>query len=467
MDMNTKAQVEQSVTRLPESLAAPVTERFEMGRSRRSITPRKAHADWSPPPERDMLALVQASNLGRVETLIPIRHTRMAASAFTFYRGAPAVMAYDLAHTPSSGITAQLCGDCHISNFGLFASPERNLVFDLNDFDETLPGPFEWDVKRMAASIVVAAQNAGFSKKEARTAVRLALQIYREKMVELASRSYMRTWYSRIDTTAFMNIVEKKYHNKAAKKLTGVQNKNHLAAFAKLTEEVDGKRRIVHNPPLIYRLNAQENEVGNAVRELFTAYYESLEDSRRRLLSRYRFVDLAHKVVGVGSVGTRCFISLWLGVDDGDPLFLQVKQARQSLLEPYLGASEYDHPGKRVITGQRFMQATNDIFLGYGRIGDETYFVRQLYDMKGSVDLETIPEEYLTRYSGLCGAVLARAHARTGDPAQIAGYIGGSESFDRALTEFAFAYAEQNRADWNVFKRAIESGMIPSAADKR
>jgi uncharacterized protein (DUF2252 family) len=452
-------------SRLPAASLLPWEERYDAGRSRREATPRPAHAEWNPPEERDMLALLEASNEGRVESLVPIRHGRMLASPFTFYRGAPAVMAYDLAQTPSSGINVQLCGDCHISNFGMFASPERALVFDLNDFDETLPGPFEWDVKRTAASIVVAARNAGLTKKDAKKAVVMALRIYREKINEFARRSYLDTWYSRVEADVFLKMVEKKHRKTATSQLARVRDKDRLAAFNKLTEEVDGERRIVHNPPLVYRLDKNEEQVGVAIRELFTAYYESLEDSRKRLLSRYRFVDLAHKVVGVGSVGTRCFISLWIGVDDGDPLFLQVKQARTSLLEPYLGRSEYDHPGQRVVTGQRLMQATNDIFLGYGQIGNEMYFIRQLYDMKGSADLENIPGPYLERYSGLCGAVLARAHARTGDPAQIAGYLGKSDAFDQALVEFAIRYADQNDTDHQEFKQAVKDGRLKSLSE--
>jgi uncharacterized protein (DUF2252 family) len=407
-----------------------------------------------------MLGLLAASNVGRVEGLVPVRHSRMLVSPFTFYRGAPAVMAYDLAHMPSSGITVQLCGDCHISNFGMFASPERALVFDLNDFDETLPGPFEWDVKRTAASIVVAARNAQIDEDDARAAVRLALRVYREQMHEFADRGYLDTWYSRTEADVFLEMVDKKHRKEAVTQLARVQQRDRLRALSKLTEMVDGQRRIVHDPPLIYRLEKGEENIRAWVTELFTAYYESLEESRKRLLERYRLVDVAHKVVGVGSVGTRCFISYWEGNSGGDPLFLQIKQANASLLEPYLGSSEYKRPGERVVTGQRLMQATSDIFLGYTRSGDHDYFVRQLYDMKGSADLDTIPAAYLVRYAALCGAVLARAHARSGDGAQIAGYLGKSDSFDKALEEFAFRYADQNDADYAAFKQAVAEGKV-------
>lgn len=453
---------DESVSQEPPVLNLSWKERYEIGRSIREINPRSAHAEWSPPQDRDMLSLIRASNEGRVETLVPIRHGRMVVSPFTFYRGAPALMAYDLVHTPSSGIYVQLCGDCHISNFGMFASPERALVFDLNDFDETLPGPFEWDVKRIVASIVVAAQNAGLTKKDAKKAVQMAVRIYRMQINDYAKRSYLDTWYSRVEADVFLDMVEKKHRKIASAQLARVRDKDRLAAFSKLTEVVDHERRIIHEPPLVYRLNKKEKDISQAIIELFTAYGDSLEDSQKRLFSRYRFVDLAHKVVGVGSVGTQCFISLWIGIDEGDPLFLQVKQARSSLLEPYLGRSEYDHPGQRIVTGQRLIQATKDIFLGYGRIGTDTYFIRQLFDMKGSANLEIIPAAYLERYAALCGAVLARAHARTGDPAQIAGYLGNSDSFDEAMIAFAIRYAQQNEQDFNNFCKAVQDGLLPA-----
>ncbi len=456
----------QQISRLPQLSGSSIEERYDRGREQRKVTRRSAHAEWSPPQGRDMLGLLAASNEGRVAELVPIRHSRMLASPFTFYRGAPAVMAYDLAHTPSSGIVAQLCGDCHISNFGMFASPERALVFDLNDFDETLPGPFEWDVKRTAASIVVAARNARIDEGDAQEAVALALRIYREKMHEFAHRGYLDTWYSRTEADVLLEMVDKKHRKTASAQLARVQQRDRLQALAKLTEVVDGQRRIVHAPPLIYRLEKQDAATRVWLTELFQSYYESLEESRKRLLSRYRLIDLAHKVVGVGSVGTRCFVSYWEGDSEDDPLFLQIKQANTSLLEPYAGRSEYDYPGQRVVTGQRLMQATSDIFLGYTRSGDQDYFVRQLYDMKGSANLDTIPAAYLVRYAALCGAVLARAHARSGDPAEIAGYLGKSGAFDKALVEFAFRYADQNDADYAAFKHAVAEGKVEARAQE-
>jgi len=462
-----KMQSEPSVvSRLPAIAHLPTAERYELGRARRQQTPRATHAEWQPPRQRDPLALLAASNAGRTASLVPIRHARMAASPFAFYRGAPAVMAYDLAQTPSSGIVAQLCGDCHISNFGLFGSPERALVFDLNDFDETLPGPFEWDVKRTAASIVVAARNAGLAEKHARAAVALAMQAYRIKIAEFANASYLGVWYSHTTASMALKLADKRERKAMQGRIARVQARDRLAAFAKLTEVVDGERRIIHDPPLIVRLDRSEEQLRTWLNAPVAAYTASLDDSRRRLLARYRLVDVAHKVVGVGSVGTRCFITYWEGIDAGDPLFLQVKQANPSLLEPYLGRSEYAHPGERVVTGQRLMQATHDIFLGYTQSGEHDYFVRQLYDMKGSADLSQVSASYLERYAALCGAVLARAHARTGDPAEIAGYLGKGDRFDTALVEFAVRYADQNDADYALFKAAIADGRIEAQMEE-
>jgi uncharacterized protein (DUF2252 family) len=310
----------------------------------------------------------------------------------------------------------------------------------------------------------VAGRNAGLSDKQSQVAVRQALKLYRTKMCEFASTAFLDTWYSRTEAKALLEMVQKRHRKTAQSQLARVQSKDRIEAFTKLTEVVEGERRIIHDPPVLYRLEKHEAEIRDWLEELFVAYYESLEDSRKRLLARYRFVDVAHKVVGVGSVGTRCFISYWEGKDEGDPLFLQVKQAGPSLLEPYLGCSEYEQPGKRVVTGQRLMQATNDIFLGYAHSAGHDYFVRQLYDMKGSANLEAIPAVYLLRYAALCGAVLARAHARTGDPAEIAGYLGESETFDEALVAFAVRYADQNDADYAAFVRAVKEKRIEAAA---
>lgn len=452
-------------SRLPEVAHLSTEARIELGRAQRQVTPRSAHGTWDPPQDRDPLALLAASNRDRTPGLVPIRHGRMFASPFAFFRGAPAVMAYDLAHTPSSGIVTQLCGDCHISNFGMFASPERNLVFDLNDFDETLPGPFEWDVKRMAASIAVVARTADLPDKRAKAAVQMAVRFYRAKMAELAEEGHLGVWYSYTTSDKLLKTADRKQRRQAEGQLSRVRAKDRMRAFRKLTEVVDGERRIVHDPPLLFRLGTDEQHIRDWLIELFTAYSASLEDSRRRLLSRYQLVDVAHKVVGVGSVGTRCFISYWQGKDEGDPLFLQIKQAGSSLLEPYLGASEYPQPGHRVVTGQKMLQSLNDIFLGYAQAEEHDYFVRQLYDMKGSVDPTRLPAAHLGHYGALCGAVLARAHARAGDAAQIAGYVGSSNRFESAVVEFGLRYAEQNQMDYMLFKEAVDAGDIEIRID--
>ena len=466
MDANTTLSEDRRVSRLPDIVHASVEERMALGRLQRKTTPRSAHRGWEPPGGRDPLGLLAASNQGRTPAFVPIRHGRMLASPFAFYRGAPAVMAYDLAHTPSSGIAAQLCGDCHISNFGMFASPERNLVFDLNDFDETLPGPFEWDVKRMAASVAVVARSAEMSDERATAAAQTAVRFYRTKMLELAEASHLEVWYSHTTADKLLQSVNRKERKQAEGRLERVQSKDRMRAFRKLTQVVDGERRIVHDPPLLYRLGTEEADVRDWLVELFTAYSESLEEGRRRLLSRYQLIDVAHKVVGVGSVGTRCFISYWQGKDDGDPLFLQIKQAGTSLLEPYLGRSQHAQPGLRVVTGQKLMQATNDIFLGYTRSQGDDYFVRQLHDMKGSADPAGFSSEQLAQYGALCGTVLARAHARSGDAAQIAGYLGKSTRFDAAVAEFARAYAAQNEADYHLFKEAVAQGRIEARMEE-
>lgn len=457
--------VNDRVVALPEATHLTVAQRYELGRTQRQEVPRSAHAYADTTPERDLLGLIEASNSGRVASLIPVRYGRMATSAFTFFRGTPAVMAADLSRTPTTTLTTQLSGDCHISNFGLFASPERRLVFDLNDFDETLPGPFEWDVKRMAASIVVAARDAGLTDKAAQKAVQMAVRVYREKMHDFAGRGHLEAWYSVVDSTVFMQMAEKKDHKVVRRGLTKVKSRNSLRAFNKLTETVDGQRRIISDPPRVVPLNRDEQAVRDWIVDLFETYFDSLDDSRKHLLSRYQFADVAHKVVGVGSVGTRCFISLWLGKDATEPLFLQVKQASPSVLEPYLGRSGYENSGRRVVAGQRLLQSASDIFLGYATVGENDFFVRQLYDMKGGVDLSAISAAYLARYGGLCGAVLARAHARSGDAAQIAGYLGRSDRFDRALIRFAFSYADQTDGDWKAFNQAIKDGRIEARPD--
>ncbi|HEY1370571.1 MAG TPA: DUF2252 domain-containing protein, partial [Gaiellaceae bacterium] len=406
------------------------------------------------------------------------RYGRMLVSAFTFYRGAAMLMAHDLVATPRSGLNVQLCGDAHCSNFGGFASPERAMVFDLNDFDESHPGPFEWDVKRLATSFEIAGRDRNFSDADRQAAVLTVTRSYRESMRSFAEMRNLDLWYSRLDVTDLAARIKAERDKKVAKNLErGVakaQTKDSMKAFAKLTHVVDGEPRIISDPPLIVPVEDMEDIAGrdpeaivNEIRELLRIYRRSLQGDRRHLLEGYRFVDLARKVVGVGSVGTRCWIALFLGRDEGDPLFLQIKEAGPSVLEPYLGRSRFKNSGQRVVEGQRLMQASSDIFLGWlhvkagfdGRARD--FYVRQLWDWKASADLETILPSGLLLYAQACGWTLARAHARSGDRVAIAAYLGQGDVFDRAIAEFAVGYADVNQRDYETLVAAAKSGRIP------
>jgi uncharacterized protein (DUF2252 family) len=401
----------------------------------------------------------------------------MMVSPFTFYRGAARIMAADLKGTPRAGLDAQLCGDAHLSNFGAFASPERQLLFDLNDFDETLPGPFEYDVKRMAASFTIAARNNGFTKADGRAATLASVTAYREAMAGFAQMTTMEVWYahqSADDIMAALRSAAKtkkdvkmaKQVEKAAKK---ARTRDSLQALSKLGELVDGRYRIASQPPIViperelaptYGLSA--TEVEHALREQFRSYRATLEDDRRHLLERFQFLDLARKVVGVGSVGTRAFILLLQGRDQQDPLFLQVKEATVSVLEDHLPKSRYKHHGERVVRGQRMMQAASDIYLGW-TVGLDTtrhFYWRQLRDMKGSADTETMSPSGLTSYAAVCAWTLARAHARSGDPVAITAYLGTSDKFDRSITDFSERYADQNERDYQEFVGAVRSGRL-------
>jgi uncharacterized protein (DUF2252 family) len=406
----------------------------------------------------------------------------MLVSPFAFYRGAAAVMAHDLASTPRAGLRVQLCGDAHLSNVGGFASPERSLVFDLNDFDETLPGPFEWDVKRLAASFEIAGRDRDFTKAQRSAAVLNAVRSYREWMRKLAEARNLDVWYARLDVdTIQRNLREQQAAHQAAgvaKAAAKARTKDSLKAFAKLTHDVDGEPRIVSDPPLIVPAADLAEEAGiqfeyleGVIHGLFRAYRETLQPDRRHLLEEFRMVDLARKVVGVGSVGTRCWILLLLGRDGDDPLFLQIKEAQASVLEPYLSPSEYANHGERVVAGQRLMQATSDIFLGWLHSketldgAERDFYVRQLWDWKTSVDLDTILPKGLELYGGVCGFLLARAHARSGDRIAIASYLGKSDVFDQALAEFAVAYADQNERDYAALVAAAQDGRIPVRDD--
>jgi len=455
------------------------SERSARGRAARAACPRSSHAGFEVSAGRDPVAILQAQAHSRVPELVPVRYGRMLVSPFAFYRGAAAVMAFDLAPAPRTGLHTQLCGDAHLSNVGGFASPERSLVFDLNDFDETLPGPFEWDVKRLAASFEVAGRDRDFSDPQRAKAVLNAVRSYREWMRTLAGARNLDVWYSRLDVETIEGNLRaqqaKRQAETVAKAAAKARTKDSLKAFAKLTEEVDGEPRIVSDPPLIVSAADLARDAGidferrleNIIHGLYRDYRRTLQPDRRHLLEEFRLVDLARKVVGVGSVGTRCWILLLLGRDDDDPLFLQIKEAQASVLEPYLGQSEYENHGERVVAGQRLMQATSDIFLGWLRSketldgAERDFFVRQLWDWKTSVDLDTILPEGLELYGQVCGFLLARAHARSGDRIAIASYLGKGDSFDRALAEFAVAYADQNERDHAALRKAADEGRTP------
>jgi uncharacterized protein (DUF2252 family) len=452
-----------------------VDERAAYGRAARGAASRASQSALDTIADRDPLALLAAEDASRVPELVPLRYGRMLASPFTFFRGAATIMAHDLAPTPRAGLKVQLCGDAHLSNFGGFASPERALVFDLNDFDETAPGPFEWDVKRLVTSFEVCGRARDFSDAERRAAVLAAARAYRDAMRGFSTTGDLAVWYSRLDAAAIEARLREEHDKKQAKELergtAKARTKDSLKAFNKLCSVVDGEVRIVSDPPLIVPLSELATGTTAAALEdeihaLFRLYRRSLQRDRRMLLDGYRVVDVARKVVGVGSVGTRAWILLLLGRDDGDPLFLQVKEAEASVLEPHLGKSEFRNHGQRVVEGQRMMQAASDIFLGWlrnpkGLDGRERdFYVRQLWDWKTSVDLDTILPRGLERYAEACGWTLARAHARSGDRIAIAAYLGKGDVFDQALAEFAAAYAGLNERDYGVLVDAVRSGRI-------
>lgn len=446
-------------------------QRRAAGAAHRSEVPLDQHAQVPDPAERaEPIAVLTSQDGSRLPELVPIRHGRMSASAFTFYRGAAAVMASDLSSMPSTGLHVQLCGDAHLSNFGLFNGPDRRLVFDLNDFDETLPGPFEWDVKRLAASLVVAARDNGLPDDKADRAALAALAGYRTTMSTVAEADPLELHYYRLELDEIIDRLEPKDRQRTAKAASKARSKNSLKAFAKLTDEVDGRRRIIDDPPLVTRLDVLEDSSRDDIRRFFDDYLATLPLARRRVLQRYRLIDVAHKVVGVGSVGTRCFILL-CETGDGDPLFLQLKEATASVLEPYLGASEHPHAGQRVVEGQRLMQAAGDVFLGWARfhiLRDDRsvdFYLRQLWDGKASAAIENYGPRRLRGYGEVCGAALALAHARSGDAATISGYLGDDDTFDRAIVEFATAYADITERDHEQHLAAIARGEITVLRD--
>ncbi len=410
----------------------------------------------------DPVAVLERQGRDRLPELLPIRYGRMAASPFAFFRGSAAVMAADLASQPHTGLTVQLCGDAHLLNFGLYASPERALLFDLNDFDETFPGPFEWDVKRLAASVAVAGRENGHSPAKAHRAALEATAAYRTALRALARKGELAVWYDRIDADSLLPLVRSaRNRRRVESSLTRARRRTSLHAVGKLTETVDGRRRIVHDPPLLEPAGAADMA---SLRKIFSDYRSTLSEERRLLLDRYRFVDAARKVVGVGSVGTRCFIVLLAGRDQDDPLFLQIKEARKSVLEEHLPSGPYVHPGHRVVAGQRLLQAASDIFLGWmtGPQGRAFYW-RQLRDMKGSADVAGMGPAELLAYGRLCGTALARAHARSGDRIAIAAYLGGTDTFEHAVADFASAYATQTTTDHATLNAAVAAGVVTAA----
>ena len=442
-----------------------VDERRARGRAMREKTPRSSHAFWAEAPNRpDPIALLEAQATTRLPDLVPLRYARMRLSPFAFLRGSAVVMAQDLAQTPRTGIQTQLCGDCHCSNFGAYASPERALLFDINDLDETYPGPWEWDVKRLAASVFVAGRGNGFADADCRNAVIAAGRSYRQHMAEFAGMRTLDVWYSRVTIEDLLALLaDKQAKKQAQKQIAKIRQRDSLQALSKLTEVVDGHRIIANDPPLVMRVT--EEGLWAEVRTLFDKYAQTLRGSQRQVLDRYQIVDVARKVVGVGSVGTRCFIVLLTGRDDDDPLFLQVKEAEASVLAAHLPKNGYKHQGERVVAGQELMQAASDIFLGWmsGPAGRDFYW-RQLRDMKGSVEVETLSPANLALYAELCGHALARAHARaSGNAVEIAAYLGMSDRFDQAIASFAQAYANQTQRDYEALLAAIKSGRVVAA----
>ena len=453
-----------------------VAERIARGKAARAEAPRSSHARFEPASDRaDPLALLEQQAKTRVPDLVPIRYGRMLVSPFTFYRGAAKIMADDLERTPRSGITVQCCGDAHLSNFGLFASPERRLVFDLNDFDETLPGPWEWDVKRLAVSMLIAARDNGFSAKVQERVVLETVARYRTGMREFAAMGNLDVWYAHIDAEAYLREMttglKRSQAQRSEKIIAKARTRDSMSSLAKLTHMVDGKPQIVDQSPLIIPLEAyvpagEREETFALLQRLLHRYRESLDYHRRKLLEEFRLTDFARKVVGVGSVGTRAWIALLFGRDESDPLFLQVKEAEASVLEDSLGPSEFSNHGQRVVVGQRLMQATSDIFLGWVDVKspvdgmERDFYGRQLKDWKGSIEIEQLRPEGLVFYGQLCGWTLSRAHARSGDRIAIASYLGNSDSFDRALLEFSRAYADQNDSDYKRLTGAVDSGEI-------
>ena len=450
-------------------------ERAARGKAARAELPRSVHGTWEPGPKRrDPVELLEEQAQTRLPELGPIRYGRMLASPFAFFRGGAYLMAADLADGPRTGLLTQLCGDAHLSNFGIYAAPDRRRVFSINDFDETLPGPFEWDVKRLAASFAVASRDRGLSEAERRSVVTTAVGEYREAMARFARMRNVDVWYTRLDLAGIQERFRTASSGKQMKRLKAsvvdANTKDSLRALSKLCRTVDGELRIVGNPPLVTPIEdvlpgAERHHLEEVVRRMIRTYRRTLPRDRRNLLESYRYVHAARKVVGVGSVGARTWILLLVGRDNDDPLFLQFKEAQRSVLEPFLGRSQYAQHGQRVVEGQRMMQAASDIMLGWERIvtidGEKKdFYIRQLWDAKGSADVELMDPSTLEAYGRICGWTLARAHARSGDRIAITAYLGNGSSFDRAMASFAEAYADQNERDYRMLQQAVAAGRV-------
>jgi uncharacterized protein (DUF2252 family) len=457
-----------------------VEERLARGRAAREQAPRSVHGRWEPAPGRpDPVALLEEQAESRVAQFVPIRYGRMLVSPFTFYRGAALIMAADLAATPVSGVTVQLCGDAHLSNFGLFGSPERRMLFDINDFDETVPGPWEWDVKRLAASFEIMGRDRGFTANERRAVVMAGVAEYRARMRQAAGVGGLDAWYDHFEAGELLKLVRKEVRVKRVGRGEGhaveemvakARTRDSTRVFTKRAGEVDGELRIAADPPIIIPIEdlvqpgSQWENPAPLIKKLLSSYRRTL-GSHHHPIEEYRYVHTAYKMVGVGSVGTRCYIMLMLGRDNNDPLFLQIKEAQASVLERFVGKSTYPHHGQRVVAGQRLMQAATDIFLGWQRIKGldgvtRDYYVRQFHDWKGSADVDSLLVPGATLYSRICGATLARAHARWGDRIAVASYLGKGDAFDRAIADFSAAYADQNERDYKTFTAAISSGRL-------
>lgn len=444
-------------------------ERRKQGKSLREKCPRTAQAEWKPRSKsQDIIKPLEESDADRIPGLIPVKYQRMAESPFKFFRGAAIIQARDLANARVSGIIVQACGDCHLMNFGGFATPERTFVFDINDFDETFPGPWEWDMKRLGASLILAARDRSFSKQIAKDAVRAAAASYRERMHEFSDMTALETWYAQVNIDALREYFRKDADMSArlSKKQKQARSQTSEAVVPKLTAIVDGRRKIKDNPPVLFHFQQNIRDFEKVNRNHIEQYRKSLPADRLKLMDRFQFQDSAVKVVGVGSVGTRCYVHLLLANDD-DPLFLQSKEARRSVLESPRGKSRFAHQGLRVVIGQRLMQAASDIFLGWFRSAHgHDYYVRQFRDMKVSAEVETFRPSTLVGYATMCGWVLARAHAKAGDASVIAGYLGSKDTFDEALVQYSAAYADQAERDFEIFKSAIRSGRLKTEPAK-